>query len=105
MPYMLNPFSGSYDYYKKPQATTSGGAVVTMAAENFTLDSTDISNKYIDLSNTPNSDYELLIFVEGGMKGVLNTDYIVLGKQIGWNGKGWDGLLEVGEIINTSYWY
>lgn len=104
MAYTLNPFSGHLDYYDPDTGgTTSSGA--NMTTESFTLSSADIGNKYVDLSHTPNTVLEILIFIVGGTKGVLDSDYFMVGNRIGWNGKAWDGLLETNDIMNATYWY
>ena len=92
--------------YVDDEITTISGAIQdTSETEKFTLDATDISNKYIDLSYTPVSNDRILIFVIGGIKGELDVDYSVSNKRISWDGKDWDGLLEAGDKFSILYWY
>jgi len=79
--------------------------ISTEEVEEFTLDASDISNKYIDLSYAPVSNDKLLIFVEHGIKGILNTDYSISNNRISWSGKEFDGVLEAGDTLNCLYWF
>ncbi len=76
-----------------------------MSFELITLDSDDISNKYIDLLVAPKSTNSLNIFVEGGIKGELNIDYTVSGTNVDWSGGDWSGLLSVGDRLSITCWY
>jgi len=73
--------------------------------EKFILNTTDISNKYIDLLMAPKSNDSLNLFVDGGGKGLLDTDYTVSGTRIDWGSREYDGILEIGDIISTVCWY
>lgn len=77
----------------------------SFASENFTLSSGNINNKYVELNSTPNTDSELLIFVVGGTKGILNTDYFVTDNKIDWESKDWELILEINDVLNIIYWY
>jgi len=73
--------------------------------ETFTLDGDDISNKYIDLSVAPKTDDSVDLHVYGGLKGAGNVDYTVSGTRINWDSKGWDGILEAGDVIEVVCYY
>jgi len=88
------------DKYTQAEVNTISGTLQSRT-EDFTLDATDISNKYVELANTPSA---LLIFVEGGIKGILNTDYSLTTNKIDWDGKDWNGILEAGDILSALYW-
>jgi len=87
-------------YYTKSEISTISGTLQSRT-EDFILDATDISNKYVELANTPSI---ILVFVEGGIKGILDTDYSLTTNKINWNGKDWDGILESGDILSAIYW-
>jgi len=83
----------------------SGSEIYSTAVEYFTLDATDISNKYIDITTTPKANNKVFIFVGGGIKGELDTDYSVSNKRISWSGKVYDGILTAGDTLSCLYWY
>ena len=97
-PQYHNDARGDIRYYQKSE-------VYIVSSESFTLDATDIINKYIDLTHTPTSNDSILLVVEHGIKGILDTDYSVSVKRISWNGKDYDGTLESGDILSVMYWY
>ncbi len=70
----------------------------------FVLTSTDITNKYVTLSQTPNSLQDILLFPEGGILQTPGLDFTLLsGNVLSWDGFGLDNFLEVGERITVSY--
>ncbi len=77
----------------------------TEDVEEFVLTGTNITNKYITLSNVPTTSTKVMIFINGGLKGQLNTDYHIVGNQINWNGDLWDGVLTSSDILTILYWY
>jgi len=91
--------------------TSVSGVIVNQipnnkSVEEFTLDGDDINNKYIDLAHTPTVDDEVLVWVEGGIKGLYNSDFnVVSGTLLSWNGLNWDGVLEVADVLTVLYWY
>ncbi len=86
--------------------TTGGGSGGnTEQIDEFVLSGTDITNKYLVLSNTPITATKVMIFINGGLKGQLNVDYHIIGNQINWNGNLWDGILTTSDILTVLYWY
>jgi len=73
--------------------------------ETLTLDGDDIDHKYIDLSVAPKTDDSVDLHVYGGLKGAGNVDYTVSGTRINWDSKGWDGILEAGDVIEVVCYY
>jgi len=73
--------------------------------ETLTLDGDDIDHKYIDLSVAPKTDDSVDLHVYGGLKGLKDYDYTVSGTKISWDSKDWDGILEVGDIIEVICYY
>jgi hypothetical protein len=73
--------------------------------EEFTLSSTDITNKKITLTYTPvNQNYVTLDVIGGGVQD-NGIDYIVntATKEVSWSGLGLDGILEAGDVIRVTY--
>jgi hypothetical protein len=89
------------EYVDSAVASGTGSSGAQEYVENFTLDGTDISNKYVTLTKTPT---ESQVFVEGGIKGTEDTDYTVSTKNIDWSGYAWEGVLEVGDILSVLYY-
>lgn len=80
-------------------------ALEVKAVEEFTLTSTNISNKYVELSNNPSTN-EVIAWVDGGTKGLYNDDYVITeNDRINWSGKEWDGILEEGDVLTVLYWH
>ncbi|MEM4385373.1 MAG: hypothetical protein QXD03_02360 [Candidatus Anstonellales archaeon] len=77
--------------------------VDSIVVEYFTLTSTDISNKYITLTNTPSISNAVRLDVKGAPPQFYNDDYIVSGNTLSWNGLGLDGLLVEGDKLRVIY--
>jgi len=73
--------------------------------ERFTLNLTNITNKYVELQHTPVQPHKIITFVEEGMKGILAVDFMLVDNKIDWNGYEWDGVLEVNDKLTVIYWY
>lgn len=82
----------------------SSSTSLSVKTENFVLTTTDISNKYVELSSVPQVKEKVLIFVEGGMKGELDVDYTLVLSRIDWNGLLWENLLAVNDKLTIYYW-
>jgi hypothetical protein len=71
--------------------------------EDFTLDATDISNKYIILSNAPVTKETTRLTIIGGTEQFYSIDFVVTnddaGKRLTWNGYNLDGILGIGDQI------
>jgi hypothetical protein len=80
-------------------------ALEVKAVEEFTLTSTNISNKYVELSNNPSTN-EVIAWVDGGTHGLYDTDYVIANdNQVSWNSKNWESILEEGDVLTVLYWY
>jgi len=82
----------------------------TRAVEVITLDGTDMTNKYIDLTNVPSSTTNVMITPVGGIPQENTVDFNVITtgsavKRIDWDGYGLDGLLESGDKVMIVYAY
>jgi len=83
---------------------------VTAVTENLTLNATNISNKYIDLANTPLYNTAVKVFPAGGIKQLYTTDFTVITdgsdvKRLNWDSLGLESYLADGDIISVDYIY
>lgn len=97
-----------YGGFKFPDGTTQTTAASnpsTLEMEYFTLDATDVSNKYVTLSHSPVSTTEVSLDIIKGCAQFYGADYTVSGTQVGWSGLGLDGILEVSDELRIMYMY
>ena len=71
--------------------------------EKFTLDGTDITNKYVTIAVAPTDATDTRLMIIGGVEQEYSVDFTVTGLQVGWNGLGLDGFLEVGDDLIVVY--
>lgn len=72
--------------------------------ESFTLDSTDISNKFIDVVGDINAAQTVHLFVENiGILGEVGVDFSYSGNNIFWTGYEFENTLEVGDKLKVFY--
>ena len=85
--------------------TLSGSSTSsTVKTEAFVLSSTDISSKYVTLTQVPQAKEKVLVFVENGLKGELNIDYDIITNTINWSGFSLESLLNIGDKLTVFYW-
>lgn len=76
----------------------------TFMVENFTLDETDITNKYVTLPQIPNPADETILIVKHAPGQHYGDDYnIVSTNRLSWSGLALDGVLAVGDKITVLY--
>ena len=73
--------------------------------EMITITANHLSTKSFSLTQTPSLSYNVTIIPQGGCAQFINYDFIVTNNQVNWNGYQLDGLLEVGDILQVSYYY
>ncbi len=74
--------------------------------ETFTLSPTDVSNKYVTLSQTPVTAANVQACVKNNTPGVYTDDFVMsTSVRLSWSGRGWDGLVVSGDKITANYWY
>jgi len=83
---------------------------VTKVTENLTLTATNISNKYVALTNTPLDNTAVGVFPSGGIKQLYTTDFTVITdgvsiKRLNWDSLTLESLLSEGDIISVDYIY
>lgn len=86
------------------------GYVETRKVEIITLTSTEISNKYVDLAETPRTNTAVMVFPVGGISQEYTADFTVISngsavRRLNWNGLGLEALLEAGDKITVEYSY
>jgi hypothetical protein len=71
--------------------------------DNFTLNGTDISNKFVTLSGTPTTASGTILNIVGGVVQDYSVDFTITGDQLSWNGLGLDGVLASGDKLIVQY--
>lgn len=102
------------DRYTKAEVNTISGTLQdnidaisthTDEIEYFTTTSGNITDKYVTLAHTPTSATEVALDVVGGCTQYYDEDYTVAGSNVDWNGKGLDGVIEIGDKLRVIYSY
>jgi len=97
--YRINKFTGELD--NVGDETSTG---ITTKHDLFTLDATDISNKYVTLTQSITDNQSIRVFVDNaGIKAEQGVDYSISGSQIFWTGYTFDGVLIVGDKLKIFY--
>ena len=73
--------------------------------QTITVTPAHLSAKAITLTNAPLSGYNVTILPRNGCPQFLNEDFVIDGLTLTWDGYGLDGLLEVGDILQVSYFF
>ena len=81
-------------------SNVSGGS---QKVEIYTLNSTDITNKFITLTATPSVAAKTILLVENAGSMFYGEDFIVSGNQLSWSGLALDGILAAGDNLTISY--
>ncbi len=105
-------YGGSIEF-KVPGATidpASGEIIIPTGSayvQSFTLDATNISNKYVVVDNVPTTPTSARMEVRGFPPQFYTTDFIFTtddsGKRVSWGGLSLDGLLQIGDQITIIY--
>lgn len=73
--------------------------------QSITITAAILSAKAVNLTNAPNLGYNVTILPHGGPAQFINEDFMIDGLTLSWDGYGLDGLLEIGDIIQVSYYF
>lgn len=92
--------SGALAGIDRALASAGGGS---QKVNTFTLNSTDITNKFIALVSTPSVPGETILLVEDAGNMFYGDDFTVSGSQLGWSGLGLDGILSSGDNLTVTY--
>jgi len=99
----LAPVDNSILKYNSTSSTW-GSSTEYDKSELFTLDATDISNKYVELTGTVNDNQSIRVFLDNiGIKVEQGVDYSISGSQIFWTGYELASLLEVADKLKIFY--
>jgi hypothetical protein len=71
--------------------------------QKITLTGTDITNKYVTLTESPLTPSLTRLIVIGGIEQKYSTDFTVSTNQLNWNGLTLDGVLESGDELIIVY--
>ena len=69
----------------------------------FTLDGTDITNKFVTLSTTPLIPAATILIVENAPGMFFGVDFTVSGNQFSWSSLALDGVLGSGDKLTVTY--
>lgn len=72
-------------------------------SETVTITAGMITAKQFSLSSAPKSGQGILLVPQEGVPQVEGVDYTVSGSIISWNGKGLDGVIEAGDVLEIYY--
>jgi hypothetical protein len=75
------------------------------STQTITITSEMLATKAVTLTNAPNLGYNVTILPQGGPAQFINEDFIIAGLTLSWDGYGLDGLLEIGDVLQVSYFY
>lgn len=73
--------------------------------ETITITPFHLITKAFTLTNAPSMSYNVIILPQGGCSQFMNSDFIIDGNSVSWDGYGLDGLLEAGDVIQVDYFY
>lgn len=93
-------------YYGGDGVTLGGiplGGTGQGPVEQFTLTATNITNKNVQLTISPEVPSAVLLFPEGGIVQRYGVDYTISGDILSWDGLGLDNFLEEGEFLIVKY--
>jgi hypothetical protein len=79
--------------------TVTGGIPGAYYVNNFTLSSTDITNKFVTLSSAPVNPIKTAMTVVGGPMQDYGTDYSISSTTLTWSGTFLDGVLIAGDKL------
>jgi len=102
MAFKFNPFTGNFDVDNDTGAALSGYVV-----DNFTLNGTDILNKYVILTSAPAVKAKTRLVVIGGIEQEYSADFVVTtnsaNRELSWSALGLDGVLVAGDKLVIAY--
>lgn len=82
---------------------SAGGSANPYYVNEFTLSPTDITNKFVTLSQAPDTAADTILTVIGGPMQSYGTDFTVSGSQLSWSGLFLDGVLVSGDILVIQF--
>lgn len=100
MGFKFNPLTSTLDL-----VGSSAPAGTTVYIETFTLNGTDITNKYVTLANAPTAPTSTVLLVKDAPGMFYGDDYqITASVRLNWSGLGLDGILASGDKLTVLYY-
>lgn len=97
--FKFNPITGQLDLVDIPSVGSS------IHIQKFTLSATDITNKYVVLSDNPTNDNLTIVFFI--LEHKYNDDYVITaddgGKRLSWDGKGLETIILAGDELTVIF--
>jgi len=90
-------------WYFHSGTIASAAASGTWNVEYPVLNNTNITNKFVTISNAPSVPSDVLLDIIGGSSQEYSVDFIVSGVQLSWNGLALDGILLSGDKLRITY--
>jgi hypothetical protein len=89
--------------------TSGSPAIVPIAGnrevEYITVNSSQITAKEIQLSNTPIVSNKVVLDIVGGTSQEYSVDFVVIGDKLNWSGYNLDGVIVSGDVLRVIYYY
>jgi hypothetical protein len=109
-----SPIPGVYHFYsltdgslwwQTPTDLYPLTAITQWANEVVMLNATQITNKAVNLANTPTVPESVFLIIEGAPPQIQSRSWDVSGSTLSWAGTDIDGVLEEGDYISIKYLY
>ena len=92
-------------YYLSTGGTfTSGSSTTTFIVDYPVVSGTDITNRYLVLSQTPATPSRVVLDIPTGSPQIYGTDFIIVGNHLSWNGLALDGQINIGDTLRVQYY-
>lgn len=100
-----NVFNGTEICVEYATGNTAPPVVFRYKVDLYTLTLTDITNKFVVLSQAPTNPTNTIVELKGGVPQWYADDYTVTGSTLDWSSLGLESLVVVGSIIRVIYEY
>lgn len=91
--------------YWGPKGTLSYESVPKFVSELFTISSTNLEQKRITLTLTPDLSYNVAVTPRDGCAQFIGIDFEIEDRHLSWDGLELDSLLTVGDVLQVDYFY
>ena len=90
-------------YWQTPTAEIQLTGTTEWKHDIFELDSTQVANRSVYLSNTPSIAESVMLAIEGAPSQIQTRSYNVSGSTVSWAGTDLDGVMDVGDVLSIKY--
>lgn len=101
--YTCSFITGGVLYYCSGQLEAGADASNSFFTEYICVSSSDIENKFVNLSYMIEDSSEVMVNVIGGTSQELDTDFYVQNNKVKWDGMVLDGEVKAGDILRVTY--